>query len=148
MTDHASEILLPDCSKLAVNWKNDNDATICRYDVIVFFKKNCHISLDKFSYWFKFHVNIITGFGVKKIFVYKRSEIRKSEILPSEFFQYLETRRSWGNQIWQPKSLMKSYLILLRATITALTFSELLTGNQHERGKNNFPLLSNSDRNT
>ena len=30
---------------------------------------------------------------------------------------------------------MKSYLILLRATITALTFSELLTGNQHGRGK-------------
>ena len=27
--------------------------------------------LIKFSYWFKFHINIITGFGVVKIFFYK-----------------------------------------------------------------------------
>ena len=31
-----------------------------------------HISLAKFSYWFKFHVNIITDFSLMKVFVYKR----------------------------------------------------------------------------
>ena len=33
--DYASEIRLPGCSKLAVNWKNDNDVTIFRNDVII-----------------------------------------------------------------------------------------------------------------
>ena len=36
-TDYASGIWLPDCSKLAVNWKNGNDATVFWYDVIVNF---------------------------------------------------------------------------------------------------------------
>ena len=30
-----SGMWLPDCSKLAVNWQNYNDVTICLYDVIV-----------------------------------------------------------------------------------------------------------------
>ena len=36
-TDCASGIWLLDCSKLAINWKNDNDVTICRHDTIVKF---------------------------------------------------------------------------------------------------------------
>ena len=32
-TDYASGIQLPDCSKLAVNWKNGNDVTIFRHGV-------------------------------------------------------------------------------------------------------------------
>ena len=31
----------------------------------------CRVSLVKFSFWSKFHVNIMTGFGVMTIFVYK-----------------------------------------------------------------------------
>ena len=61
----------PDCFKLAINWKNDNDITICRYDVIVKFFWCCFVSLVKFSYWSKFHVNIITGSGVMTIFIDK-----------------------------------------------------------------------------
>ena len=80
-TDHASGIRLPDCSKLAINWKKDNYVTIYRYDVIV---KTCwgwRVSLLNFSYWFKFHVNIITGSGVKTIFVYKGwTEIRNTPV--------------------------------------------------------------------
>ena len=36
-TDYESGIWLPDCSKLAINWKNDNDATILRHDAIANF---------------------------------------------------------------------------------------------------------------
>ena len=48
---------------------------------------HCFVSLVRFSYWSKFHVNIITGSGVMTILVYKRlTRIWKSEILPSGFF--------------------------------------------------------------
>ena len=51
---------LPDCSKLTVSWKNGNDVTIFRHEVIV-----------KFSYWSQFHFNITTGSGVTRISFYK-----------------------------------------------------------------------------
>ena len=66
-----SGIRPPDCSKLAKNPKNDNDVTIFRYDVIINFFWRCFVSLVKFSYWSKFHVNVITGSGVMTIFFYK-----------------------------------------------------------------------------
>ena len=62
---------LPDCSKLAINWKNDNYATICRHNVNVNIFWRCFTSLMKFSYWSKFHVNIITGSGFMIVFFYK-----------------------------------------------------------------------------
>ena len=65
--NYASGIRLPDCSKLAINWKNDNDATTLRKFINFFWP--CSISLVTFSYWPKFHVNIMTG--VTKIFAYK-----------------------------------------------------------------------------
>ena len=40
-------------------------------DNLQFFWRRC-ISLVKFSYWSKFHVYIITGSGVMRIFFYKR----------------------------------------------------------------------------
>ena len=70
-TDYPSGIWLPDCSKLAVNWKNDNDVTIFQYDVIVKCYSRCFVSLVKFSYMSKFHVNIITGSEVMTISFYK-----------------------------------------------------------------------------
>ena len=66
-----SRIRPPDCSKLAKNPKNDNDVTIFRHDVIVKFFWRCFVSLVKFSYWSKFHVNIITGSGIMTIFFHK-----------------------------------------------------------------------------
>ena len=33
----------------------------------------CILSLVKFSYWSKFHVNIVTGSGVMTIFFYEAS---------------------------------------------------------------------------
>ena len=67
---------LPDGSKLAVNWKNGNGVTIFLNGVIVnffffFFFWRFFVFLVKFSYWSKFHVNIITGSGVMTISFYK-----------------------------------------------------------------------------
>ena len=66
-----SGIRLPDCSRLAVNWKNGNDITIFWHDVIFKFFWRCFVSLVKFSYWPEFHVNVITGFGLMTISFYK-----------------------------------------------------------------------------
>ena len=68
-TDYTSVIRIP--SKLTINRKNDNDVTMCRYDVIVKLFWRCFVSLVKFSYCFKFHINIITGSGVMTISFYK-----------------------------------------------------------------------------
>ena len=60
---YASGIGLPDCYKS----ENDNDVTTF-WKFIKFFWP-CSISLIEFSYWPKFHINIMTG--VTKIFPYK-----------------------------------------------------------------------------
>ena len=62
-TNDASGIRLLDCSKLVVNWKNGNDLTIFWSNVIVNIFWGCFVSSVNFSYWSKFHVNIITGSG-------------------------------------------------------------------------------------
>ena len=76
--DCAPGVCLLDCSRLAVNWKKGNDVTIFWSDInVTFFWR--FVSLVKFSQWFKFHVNIITGSGVMAISFYKRLT-RKQEI--------------------------------------------------------------------
>ena len=57
--------------RIAINWKQDNDVTICWHDIIINFTWCCHVSLINFSHWSKFHVNIITGSGVMTISIYK-----------------------------------------------------------------------------
>ena len=51
--------------------KNDNDLTIFRHDVNVKLFWPFFLSIFNFSYWFKFHVNIITSSGLMIIFFYK-----------------------------------------------------------------------------
>ena len=79
-----SGIRLLDCSKLAINWKNDNDVTICQYDVIVNFFCRCFVSIVKFSYSSKLYVNISKGSKVMTIYFYKgltrNQEIRNTLI--------------------------------------------------------------------
>ena len=65
--------------------KKDNGVTICWHDVIVKIFWRCCVSLVKFSYLSKFHVNIITVPGViTTIFVYKgltgNREIRNTPV--------------------------------------------------------------------
>ena len=66
-----SGIRPPSCSKLVQNSKDNNDIIILRHDVNVKFFWGCFVSLVKFSYWNKFHVNIITGSGIMTILFYK-----------------------------------------------------------------------------
>ena len=56
---------------MVINWKNSNDVTVFRHDVIVKLFWRCVVPLVMFSYWSKFHVNIKTGSGVVAIFFYK-----------------------------------------------------------------------------
>ena len=66
--------------------KNDNDVTICRHDVIVKIFWCCFVSLIKFSYCSKIHVNIDVGSGVMTDFFMRNSlEIWKLEKLLPEF---------------------------------------------------------------
>ena len=88
LIDYASRIGIPDCSKLATNQKNDNCVIICWLDVIVKFFWRCHVSFVTFSYWSKFHINIMTGSGVKTVFVYKglnwSPKIENTRVLPNK----------------------------------------------------------------
>ena len=83
--DYAFGSRVPDCSKLGINWKKDNDVTIFRHDIIVNFFGRCFVSLMNFSYWSKFYVSVTTGSGVTTIFVYKgltrNSEIGNNPVL-------------------------------------------------------------------
>ena len=72
--DYASGIQLPYCSKLSINWKNDNDLTIFRNDIIVVLSRS-FVSLVKFSYWSKFPFNIVTGSGFMMIFSFQFSSV-------------------------------------------------------------------------
>ena len=107
--DHAYEIPLPGGCELTINWKKDNDVTICQHNVIVKFFWRCRVALVKFSYWSMFDVNIPAGSGVMAIFVYigltRNPEIRNTSVcvLPS---------RDWcrvGIQNLARMSLTKSY---------------------------------------
>ena len=73
---------LPDCCKLAVNWKNKKFLAWRHRQ----FSWGCFVSLVRFSYWSKFHVNIITVSWVMTISFYK-GLTRSPEIgnTPSKF---------------------------------------------------------------
>ena len=130
-THHAFGIQLVHCSKLGINWKNDNDIKICRHDVIIKFLWHCCIFLVMFSYWSKFHVNIITCSGVRTAFIYKgltgNPKTRNTPV--------------WNlSNIWRlgrvmdinmaQMSIMKSYWMLQNIRATAFTVSELLKEKQ------------------
>ena len=126
-----SGIRSPESSKLAKIMKNDNDVTIFRYDVKVNLFWRCFVSLVKFSYWSKFHVNIITASVIMTIFFYKGwPEIRKSEIPPSEF---CPMSGDWG-ELWIPNLVqmfqIEFYWMLQNFRVTAFTIFELLRENQ------------------
>ena len=60
-----------DCSKLAKKPKIDNDVIIFWHHVNVDLFWRYFVSLVKFRYWSKFHVNIIICSGIMTIFFYK-----------------------------------------------------------------------------
>ena len=133
-TEYVSQIWLPDCSKLAVNWENDNDISIFQH-VIVNSLWCCFISLVKFSYWSKFHVNFITCSRVMTISFYngltKNLEIRNTPvwILPNTWRLGQVRNTTFGTNISNKMLLNAS-----NARVTAFTVSELLKENQEGGG--------------
>ena len=92
--------------RIALNWSKIRKMTVTSQfanmtSLSIFFDA-CLVSLVKFKYWPKFHVNIITGSGVMIIYLYKGHwpEIRKLEIPRLSFAQYLEAGASSEYQIW------------------------------------------------
>ena len=85
------------------------------------------VSLVKFSYWSKIHVNIITGSGVMTIFFYKRLtrnlEIRNTTICVSPNIWILGQLRDtkFGTNV-----LMNCYWILQNARVAAFVASGFL----------------------
>ena len=69
-TDYTSGLWLLHCSKLAMTSKNDNDVTNCQQRSSLNSFWCCHVSFLKFSYWYKFHINIITSSRVMTILLY------------------------------------------------------------------------------
>ena len=124
-----SGIRPPDCSKLAKNPKNDNDVTVFRHDVNVNFFWRCFVSLVKFNYWSKFHVNIITGSGVMTISFYK-GLTRNLEIGNTPVWVLSNIWRELGIPNLARTSLIKCYWMLQNVRVTAFTVSGLLRENQ------------------
>ena len=126
-----SGILLPDCSKLAINWKNDNDVTIFRHDVIIKFFWCCFVSLVKFSYWSKFHASTTTGSEIMTIFFYK--ELTRNPEIGKTLSEFCPIPGNWG-KLGIPNlaqmSLIKCYWMLQNARVTVFTVPELFMENQ------------------
>ena len=141
--DSVSGIRPPDCSKLAKNPKNDNDVTIFRHDVIVKFFWRCFVSLVKFSYWSKFHINIVTGSGILTIFLYK-GLTRNLEIGNTTVWVLLNIWRL-GRELGIPNLarmfLIKCFWMLQNAMVIAFIDPELLRENQLREGKITLPSL-------
>ena len=94
-TDYASGISLPDCSKLAINWKNDNDVTICM-----------SISLLVMELW-------------EFSFIRDWPEIGISEIPSCEFWQISGHWGELGMPSFTGMSVIKCYWMLQNTRVTA-----------------------------
>ena len=91
-----------------------------------FFCRFC-VSLVTFSYWTRFHVNIITSFGVMTIYVFKRlTRIRKSKTPPSKFCPISGDLGKLEIPNLTRLILIKSYWMLQNARVTAFTVFEFL----------------------
>ena len=134
-TGYTSGIRLPNCSKLAINRKNNNDVTIYRNDVIVTLLWQFFFSLFKFSYWSKFYVNIITGSGVMTIFFYKRLT-RNPEIGNTPVWVLLNIWRLGKSRDTKFGTNVFNGMLPIASKFQdySFYFSELLRENQQEDG--------------
>ena len=99
------------------------------------------VSLMKFSYWSKFHVNIITDSGVMTIFFYKvltrNPEIGNTPVwvLPNIWRLGRVRNTKFGTNV-----SIEMRLNAANARVTAFLVSELLRENQQdEGGRYNYP---------
>ena len=124
-------VQLPNCFKLAVNWKNDNGVTISRHDIssnffdVLFLLSSlvtgpCFMSMSSLVLELR-----------RFLFIKDWPEIQKLEIPPSEFCSVSE---DWVSEQGIPNlartSLIKCYWMLQNTRFTGVTVSELLKENQ------------------
>ena len=81
-------------------------------------KWRCFVSLVNFSYWYKFHVNIITGSGVMTISFYK-GLTRNLEIGNTPVWVLSNIWRELGIPNLARTSLIKCYWMLQNAKVTS-----------------------------
>ena len=139
-TNYASRIWLPDCSKLAVNWKNDNGVTFFTHGVIVKLFWRCFVFLVKLVTSPSFMSMSSLVLELWHIpFIKDWPEIRKSEIPPSEF---CPVPGDWGEEEipnLAQTCLIRCCWILQNARVTAFTVSELFRENQQNGGSLKLP---------
>ena len=91
------------------------------------------VSFVKFSYWSKFHVNVITGSTVITTFPFEEmTRTKKSKIPPSEFSPISRDCGKLRIPNLTQMSLMKCSWILQNVRVAAFTLSGLLRDNQLE----------------
>ena len=96
------------------------------HDATLKFFWRCFISLVTFSYWSKFHVNIITG---SRVSFYKG--LTRNPKIRNTLTEFCTISGDWHevgipNLAWM--SLVEFYRMMLNARVTAFTISELLRG--------------------
>ena len=117
-----------------------SDVTIYRHEVILKIFWRCHVSLVKFSYWSKFHVNIITGSRVTTFFFIRNwpdiSDIGNTLVWVLHNIWRLG---QVGVSNLARMSLVKSYWMLQNFRTTVFAVSELLRESQQERSGKLLP---------
>ena len=111
------------------NSNNDNYVTIFRHDVIVKFCWRYFISIVKFNYWSKFHVNIITGSGIMTVFFCKG--LTRNPEIENAPVRVLPNIWRW-DELWIPNlarmSLTECYWMLQTSRVTAFSVSWVIKG--------------------
>ena len=129
-------IWFPDCSKLAVNWKNSNGPTICWYDLIVnFFDVVLFLfsSLGSGPNFMPLSSLVLELWQF--LFIRDSPETGKSEITPSDFCPIYGDCGELRTLNVARRSRIKCYWMLQNSRFTALTISQLLRENQQKGGE-------------
>ena len=134
-TDYASGIRLLDCSKLAINWKNDNDVTICWHHLIVTFFDVALFLLSRLVTGPRFMtISALTLELWQFSFIKDWPEIRNRKypvcVFPNIWRLGLVRDTKFGMNVSN-----KILLNTANARVTAFTVSKLLRENQQERGR-------------
>ena len=121
-TDYASGIRPPNCSKLAINWENENSVTF--FDVVLFLLSSLVTGPSFMS------ISSLVLQSWQFSFIRDWPNIRRSEIPPSGFCPISEDWDKLGIPNLTRMFLIKCYWMLLNVRVIAFTVSALFSENQ------------------